>query len=147
VNSLWITLPRTSKKALKTEAVGSRFEVLTLNGSRILVANYSLANREEVWALTNKINDWLEKQEPNSVNILFDMNKPFYEAKHVNQWKKSLGRNDAIIRKSCFINASPLMKTLLPAMRAFAALTGAPMKKDRGVFFENKETALKWLSE
>jgi hypothetical protein len=127
--------------------VGTRFEVVTHKGAKILIANYSLANREEVWALTHAIIAWLEKQEPNSANILFDMNKPFYEATHVNHWKKSLGRNDAIIRKSCFINASPLMFVLLQTMRAFANLTGAPMKKDRGIFFENREEAMDWLAK
>ena len=139
-------MPRTNKSDAKA-AVANRFELITVNDTRILVANYSLASREEVWALTNQINEWMPQQKPNSVNILFDVDRPYYEAQHVNHWKKSLGRYDAFIRKSCFINASPLMLMLLPTMRAFATLTGAPMKKDRGVFFKDKEAALKWLSE
>lgn len=144
---LWITLPQKNKKeALKT-IQSQRFEIITQNGVEILIADYSLASRDEVWALTDQINDWLAKQKPNSANILFDINHPYYEAKHVNHWKKSLGRYDTIIRKSCFINAAPLMMLMLPTMRAFAALTGAPMKKDRGVFFKDKKDAIQWLSE
>ena len=140
-------MQRINKKLSKALALASRFEVITLQNKTILVANYSLSNRDEVWALTNKVNDWLGEQPPNSANILFDMHKPFYEASHVNHWKKSLGRYDAIIRKSCFINASPFMQMMVPTMRTFAALTGAPMKKDRGIFFKDREAALTWLSE
>ena len=137
--------PKTKKEG--QSALHGRFEVVTHKGAQIAVADYSLATREEVWALTNHLDEWLSRQKPDSVNLLFDMNKPYYEAAHVNHWKKSLGRYDVMIRKSCFINASPFIQLMLPTLRAFAALTGAPMKKNRGIFFNEKDAAMDWLSE
>jgi hypothetical protein len=138
-----MTVARGKKKL----APAMRFEVVPWQGAEILVANYSFGSREEVWALTNQINEWLATRKPNSANILFDVDSPYYEASHVNHWKKSLGRYDSVIRKSCFINASPLMYFILSAMRAYSAFSGAPMKKERGIFFKDKTAAMNWLSE
>jgi hypothetical protein len=133
------------KKAVSPAA--PRFEVISWQGAKILVADYSLGTRDEVWALTNQIRDYLEKQKPNSVNILFDVDRPYYEASHVNHWKKTLGQNDAVIRKSCFINAAPIMHLIVSSMRVYSAFTGEPMKKERGIFFKDKASALDWLSQ
>jgi hypothetical protein len=134
-------------KRKKATPAPQRFEVVTWQGARILVADYSNGSREEVWALTNQVNAWLNQQKANSVNILFDVDHPYYEGSHVNHWKKTLGQNDAVIRKSCFINASPLMHLILSGMRAYSAFTGAPMKKDRGVFFKDRSEAMNWLAK
>ena len=142
---LWTILPQTNKK--EKQAPASRFEIITHQGKDILVANYSLASREEVWALTNQIDAWLSRQKPDSVRILFEMDRPYYEAAHVNHWKKSMGRYDTMIVRSCFVNAGPLMQMIGKGLRAFATLTNTPYKKNRGVFFKDKDAALNWLAE
>jgi hypothetical protein len=135
-------LPPKSKKG-----ASKRFQVLDEGGTKVLLMDYSLASREEVWDLTKQFEEWVVKQEPNSVNVLFDVYKPYYEPAHINHWKKTLGRNDVYIRKSAFIRASPLFHALLPSLRAFAALMGVPMKKNRGIFFKTKEEAVDWLKQ
>lgn len=134
------------KKSGQT-ALNGRFQIITHQGVPIVIANYGLGTREEVWALTNYIDEWLGRQKPDSVNIFFDFHKIPYEAAHVNHWKKSLGRYDAIIHKSCFVNASPLILIVATTVRAFATFTGTPMKKNRGVFFKDKDAAMDWLAE
>jgi hypothetical protein len=139
-------LPRTNKAA-GPQAREKRLEVIRVRGVRVVVVDYSHCSREGAWEITNQFDKWIRAQKPNSVNVLFDVNKPYYEPAHVNHWKKSLGRYDTYIRKSCFINASPFFNMLLPALRSFAAIVGVPMKKERGLFFKDKEAALQWLSE
>jgi hypothetical protein len=139
-------LPPKSRKESQS-ALNGRFQIVAHKGASITIADYGLATRDEVWALTNHLDEWLSRQAPDTANLLFDMHRPYYEAAHVNHWKKSLGRYDAFIRKSCFINASPFIQLMLPTLRAFASLTGAPMKKNRGLFFNDKEAALNWLAE
>lgn len=143
---LWNILPRKSKKSDQS-AVKGRFEIVNYKGTLITVADYSNATREEIWALTNYIDGWLGRQKPDSVNFYFDVHNVYYEAAHVNYWKKSLGYRDTFIRKSCFVNASPLMLIIVKAFRAFATFTGTPMKKNRGVFLNSKDAAFEWLSE
>lgn len=145
-NLLWITLPRKNKKKIQS-ALSGRFALVIHNGTQIAIADYSNSTRDEIWALTEYIDQWLEKQEPNSVNLYFDVRNVYYEAAHVNHWKKTLGFRDAFIHKSCFVNASPMMLIIIKTMRAFATFAGIPMKKNRGLFFDSKDAAMQWLSE
>jgi hypothetical protein len=141
-------LPQKAKKSKgDPKARGDRLQIVSHNGAQIAIADYSHGNREEIWALTDQVNQWLGKQKPDSVRLLFDVKNVYYEAAHVNHWKKSLGNYDAVIRKSAFINASPLMLLIVKTMRAYSLFAGIPMKKDRGVFLPDKDKALDWLAE
>jgi hypothetical protein len=132
-------------KKSTTRAQQGRFEIISHEGSKILILNYSACNRSDAWALTNYFQEWIARQDSKNLKILLDFEGFFLDPIHLNYVKKTLGIHDKFIKRSAIINVAPLMASMLQTLRGFANFMGVSMKKERGVIFQSKAEALDWL--
>lgn len=128
--------------------IAPRFQFIEHAGKEILFLNFNHAKREDCFALSAEFDRYVKTREADgNLRVLFDMESPHYDPIHLNQWKTRSANYEKYFHSSAMIHTGTIFKLFLKSLRVYVKMLGKSMNENRCRLFEDKATALDFLSK